>query len=258
MSNIIAVANQKGGVGKTTTVFNLGKALARKGKDVLLVDLDPQGHLTIHTGLEPDDLDITIYNALKDQKTLSEVIKETGDVKIAPADISLATADLELSKEIGNQELLKDILEKIQADYDYIIIDCPPSLNLLTINALCAADGVLITVQAEYFALKGLSDLFKTVEKVKKKLNHAIQIIGILPCMYDSRRKLSEEALKVLKDNFSGMLLKTKIRENVKLAEASSRSKSIFEYDSESHGAEDYNSLCNEILAKETKNGWKK
>jgi len=255
MSSIIAVANQKGGVGKTTTTFNLGKALVNKGKAVLLIDLDPQGHLTIHAGLEPDNLDITIYNALKDQNTLNEVIKEAGDIKIAPADISLATADIELSKEIGNQELLKDILGKVQTNYDYIIMDCPPSLSLLTINALCAADWVLITVQAEYFALKGLSDLFKTVGKVKKKLNHAIQVIGILPCMYDSRRKLSKEAMKILQDNFGDILLGTKIRENVKLAEASSRSKSIFEHDPESHGSQDYNSLCDEILAKEAKNG---
>ena len=255
MSCIIAVANQRGGVGKTTTTFNLGKALANKGKSVLLIDLDPQGHLTIHAGLEPDNLDKTIYNALKDQNNINEVIKKVEDIEIAPADISLATADIELSKEIGNQELLKDVLEEVQTNYDYIIMDCPPSLSLLTINALCAADWVLITVQAEYFALKGLSDLFKTIGKVKKKLNHAIQVIGILPCMYDSRRKLSKEVIKVLQDNFGDILLGTKIRENVKLAEASSRSKSIFEHDPESHGSQDYNSLCDEILAKEVKNG---
>lgn len=253
MSKIIAVTNQKGGVGKTTTTFNLGKGLADKGKKVLLIDLDPQAHLTTHAGIEPDDLEASIYDVLKDQAKIGGILKKTGNMAIIPADISLATADLELSKEIGNQELLRDILEKV-SDYDYILIDCPPSLNLLTINALCAATGVIVTVQAEYFALKGLKDLFNTVNKVKEKLNHRLEIIGILLCMYDSRRKLSEEALSRLRESFGGLLLNIRIRENVRLAEASSRKQSIFEYAPESHGAEDYNSLCKEILAKEAQN----
>ena len=254
MVEIIAIANQKGGVGKTTTAFNLGKGLAGKGKKVLLLDLDPQAHLTTHAGIEPDDLEASIYDVLKDQVKIGEILKKTGNIAIAPADISLATADLELSKEIGNQELLKDILEKV-SDFDYVIMDCPPSLSLLTINALCAATGVIVPVQAEYFALKGLKGLFNTVKKVQEKLNHNLKIIGILPCMYDSRRKLSEEALNKLREGFGKLLLNTKIRENVRLAEASSRSQSIFEYDPSSHGAEDYNSLCDEILAKEENHG---
>lgn len=254
MVNIIAVTNQKGGVGKTTTTFNLGKGLADKGKKVLLIDLDPQAHLTAHAGIESEELEVSIYDVLKDQAKIGEILKKTGNMAILPADISLATADLELSKEIGNQELLRDILEKV-SDYDYILIDCPPSLNLLTINALCAATGVLVTVQAEYFALKGLKDLFNTVKKVQEKLNHRLNIIGILPCMYDSRRKLSEEALNKLREGFGKLLLNTKIRENVRLAEASSRSQSIFEYDPVSHGAQDYLALCEEILTKEETHG---
>jgi len=244
---VIAVINQKGGVGKTTSVVNVGAGLARLNRKVLVVDLDPQAHLTYSFGIRADELEATIYNLLKGEATLAQVLVERNDLKIVPASIDLSAAEIEFSTEVGREAFLKNILTNL-SDYDFILLDCPPNLGLLTLNALTAAQEVFVPLQAEFLSTKGLSKLLDMVEKVKQRVNPKLEITGIIATIYDQRLRLHNEVFENLRQHFGGKLFKTFIRRNVALAEAASFGQSIFEYAPQSHGAEDYAALCQEII----------
>lgn len=252
MTRFLAIANQKGGVGKTTTTANLGAALARTGHKVLVIDLDPQANLTLHLGarVEPDRP--SIYQALMGQCPFEDVVRLTAQTNLSliPASIDLAGAEIELVSMVGREKVLRDGLKALKPSrWDFILIDCPPSLGLLTINALTAANGLLIPVQAEFFALQGLSQLLATVELVRKRLNPKLQLRGILPCLVDGRRNLSREVLARLSESFSGHVFNTPIRSTVALAEASGHGKTVFDYAPRSNGAVDYTAFAKEVIA---------
>jgi len=254
MGRIIALANQKGGCGKTTTAVNLSAALAHLKRKVLLIDLDPQGNASIHLGIKIYELPISMYDVLIDSdKDIKSVILHT-DIKgldIAPANIELSGAEVELVSIIGRESTLKDSMKGIDKEYDYILIDCPPSLGLLTLNALTTVKEVLIPVQTEYFALEGMRKLLKTIDVVTKRLNHDLRITGILPTMYDARTNLSEAILKKIKEHFKDKVYQTKIRKNVRLAEAPSFGVPIEKYAPDSFGAQDYHKLAKEVISYE-------
>jgi len=249
MSRIIAIINQKGGSGKTTTAVNLGAYLARFGKSALLVDLDPQANSTIHLGLKPHEVQRSVYDVMMDERLFSDVIQATqvDNLFIAPANINLSGVEIELAGMVGREMVLKDAVEKIATNYDYILIDSPPSLGLLTVNALTAAKEIIIPVQTEFFALEGMGKLFHTVDIVKKRLNRNLRITGIVPTMFDGRTNLSREVMEKIREYFGDKVYKTVIRKNVRLAEASSHGKPIVLYDPRSTGAEDYESLSKEV-----------
>lgn len=250
MSHIFAVANQKGGVGKTTTTVNLAASLARMNKKVLLVDLDPQGNATMGSGIEKNDLDASIYDLLMQQAGLGDVLVQTPEAGYAmlPANSDLTAAEVELLDVEGRDHRLRDVLRGSEADFDYILIDCPPSLNMLTVNALVAAHGVLIPMQCEYYALEGLSALSRTVEAVAATLNPGLAIEGILRTMYDPRNKLSQEVSDQLTGHFGDVVYRTIIPRNVRLAEAPSFGLPVIVYDKASRGALAYIALAGEIL----------
>jgi len=249
MNRIIAIINQKGGSGKTTTAVNLGAYLAIFGRTVLLIDLDPQSHSTIHLGIKPHEIQKSIYNVMMEESPLLEIIRQTeiSNLFIAPANIHLSGAEIELAGIVGREMVLKDALERVKYRYNYILIDCPPSLGLLTVNALTVAKEVIIPVQTEFFALEGMGKLLNTVEIVRKRLNRELDITGIVPTMFDARTNLSKEVIEKIKEYFKDKVYKTVIRKNVKLAEASSHGKPIAIYDPRSTGAEDYESLSREV-----------
>jgi chromosome partitioning protein len=249
MSRVIAVINQKGGSGKTTTAVNLGAYLARLGKTVLLIDLDPQANSTIHLGLKPHEVEMSIYDIMMDEKSFSDIVlgTEIENLYIAPANINLSGVEIELAGIVGREMVLKDAVEEIKNDYDYILIDCPPSLGLLTVNALTMAKELIIPVQTEFFALEGMGKLFQTVEVVKKRLNRDLKITGIVPTMFDTRTNMSREVIEKIREYFGGRVYKTMIRKNVRLAEASSHGKPIVLYDPHSTGAQDYEALSKEV-----------
>jgi chromosome partitioning protein len=249
MGRIISIINQKGGSGKTTTSVNLGAYLARLGRSVLLIDLDPQANSTIHLGLKPHEIKRSVYEVMMYERPFSEVIRET-EVKnlfIAPANINLSGVEIELAGMVGREMVLRDAIEGISNDYDYILIDCPPSLGLLTVNALTVAKEIIIPVQTEFFALEGMGKLFHTVEIVKKRLNRDLSITGIVPTMFDGRTNLSREVIEKIREYFGEKVYKTVIRKNVRLAEASSHGRPILLYDPRSPGAEDYEALSREV-----------
>lgn len=255
MTKIIAIANQKGGVGKTTTSINLAAGLAYSNKKVLLVDFDPQGNATQGVGHRVGLKDLTVYDAILNQADIKECIKnlKKPPLDILPANINLAGADLELAKiEEHREGFLKEALAPIQEDYDYIIIDCPPSLGLINTNALAAADSVLIPVQCEYYALEGITQLLQTIRLVQKLFNPSLKIEGVLLTMYDARTNLSAEVGQEIRKHFKEKTYKTIIPRNIKLSEAPSAGKSIYDYDINSEGAKAYVSLTREVISNNT------
>ncbi len=250
---IIAIANQKGGVGKTTTTINLGAALARLGCKVLIVDLDPQGNASTGLGIATDDREYTTYELLLDDVALSEVIRptETTGLHIVPATVDLSSADVELVSNEKRSFLLHDALRQFAMDdlgYDYILIDCPPSLNLLTVNAMVAAHSVLVPLQSEFFALEGLSQLMLTIREVRQTANAALRIEGVVLTMYDARNNLSQQVEADARDNLGQLVFQTVIPRNVRLSEAPSFAKSVLDYDPDSKGARAYVALAEELL----------
>ena len=248
---ILAVANQKGGVGKTTTAINLGAALAEAGQRVLILDLDPQGNASTGVGIEMSDRTLSTYDLILDGVALSEVFLETDIDRlwIAPATTDLSSADVELVGHENRVFLLRDCLRKDGlARYDYVLIDCPPSLNLLTVNAMVAADSVLVPLQAEFFALEGLSQLMQTLRQVRESANPSLRIEGVVLTMYDSRNNLCHQVEVDARENLGNLVFQVKIPRNVRLSEAPSFAIPILQYDGSSRGAEAYRALAAEVL----------
>ncbi len=248
MKRVIAVLNQKGGVGKTTSTINLAAYLAKQGKSVLIVDLDPQGNATSGIGVDKHNLESTTYDILFSADSPEATIKETAitNVSILPANAQLAAAEVDLAAETEREYRLKKALQML--DYDLVLIDCPPSLGLLSINALTAADFVLVPVQAEYYALEGLSQLLEIIQRVRSGLNKDLQLLGVVVTMYDSRTALSEQVVQELKKHLGDKLMHTIIPRNVRLAEAPSFGRSILEHDKWSKGARAYKNLAKEVV----------
>ena len=245
MSKTITLSNHKGGVGKTTSVINLGAGLVSLGKKVLLVDLDPQANLSQSLGYR--DQELTIYGALKGEQEVKPIEVLPG-LELIPSTLDLAGAEIELSAEAGREFILKELLEPLRSSYDYIIIDSPPSLGLLTINAFTASNEVLIPLQSQYLALQGLTVLQGVIEKIQKRLNKGLKLGGVFITQYDSRKVLHREVAQSIEAHFTGQLYKTKIRDNIALAEAPAVGQDIFRYSSKSYGAEDYLALCKEVI----------
>ncbi len=250
MARILAVTNQKGGVGKTTTAINLSASLANLGSKVLLVDIDPQGNATSGVGLSKKDIKSCIYNTLIDDLPLKDVVLESQwkNLHVVPATIQLAGAEIELVSMVSREEKLKRALKPIADQYNLIIIDCPPSLGLLTLNAMNAANGVIIPIQCEYYALEGLGQLMNTISLVRKHLNSELRIEGVVLTMYDTRTNLSEQVAAEVRSYFKDYVYKTVIPRNVRLSEAPSYGKHILEYDPRSKGAELHLALAREVL----------
>jgi chromosome partitioning protein len=247
MGRVISFANQKGGVAKTTTTLNLGVALAEQDLKVLLVDLDPQGNLTMSQGLNPDTIERSMFDVLVHRLPIQEVIHHP-EVDLAVSSIDLAGAELALSSMIGRERALEKALAPVKENYDYVLIDTPPSLGLLTINALVASNGVIVPVQCEYLSLRGLVQLENTLSMIRENLNPDVGIEGILPTMYDSRTLHSREAVEILQENFGDLVFETKIRKTVRYAEAPVKGSSVLKYDPSGNAAEAYRELAKEVL----------
>ena len=252
MGKVVAIANQKGGVGKTTTAINLGSSLAAAEVSTLVVDVDPQANLTSGLGLRPKSQNGTIYDALIEEKPVTIVDTSLEHLKAITSERNLTGAEIELVGESRREFRLKDVLAPVVSNYDYVLIDCPPSLGLLTVNALVAADSVLIPLQCEFFALEGVSELMSTVERIQQSFNPGLTIEGILLTMYDERTNLSTQVLDDVRKHFRGAVFESVVPRNVRLAEAPSHGQPILLYDIRSKGAEAYLSLTKEILKHET------
>ena len=247
LPRVIAFANQKGGVAKTTSTLNLGVAFKESGLRVLLVDLDPQGNLTMSQGLNPDEIERSMFDVLVHKLPIEEIIEER-EVDIAVSSIDLAGAELALSSMIGRERALEKALLSVKDKYDFILIDTPPSLGLLTINAFVAADGVIVPVQCEYLSLRGLVQLENTLTMIRENLNPHVEIQGILPTMFDRRLLHSKEAVDILTENFGDLVFNTKIRKTVRFAEAPVKGQSVLLYDPSGEAAELYRDLAKEVL----------
>lgn len=250
MGRIIAIANQKGGVGKTTTSINLSSCLAEKEKKVLAIDLDPQGNMTSGLGVEKESVENTVYELILGECTIKESISKTvvDNLTIIPSNVNLAGAEIELLGINDKEYILRTAVDYIRDDYDFIIIDCPPSLNMLTVNAMTTADTVLVPIQCEYYALEGLSQLIHTINLVQERLNPKLQIEGVVFTMYDVRTNLSNQVVDTVKENLDTKIYNTMIPRNIRLAEAPSYGIPINMYDSKSAGAESYRNLAKEII----------
>jgi chromosome partitioning protein len=252
MARVISVANQKGGVGKTTTAVNLGAALAERNQRVLLIDLDAQAHLTINMGVKvPDELEKTIYELLVDPEvTVNEVIQEAASMGLhfIPANIELAGAEAQLVNEIGREGILKEKLEPVQRRYDFIVMDCPPALGLLTINAFVASDEVIIPLQAEYFGMKGMQQLLNTIHRIRAKLNPRLRVAGILPTIFKSRTLHSREVLGLVKQHFGDQVYDFAVNDSIRFAESPLAAQSILQYAGGSEGARAYRLLAEAVL----------
>jgi chromosome partitioning protein len=254
-ARVIAMANQKGGVGKTTTTINLGAALAEQGRRVLLIDVDPQGSLGVGLGVEPHALEVTIYNLLMQDGTgLDEALVETAieDLHLLPANIDLAAAELLLVQEVAREQALERIVQRLRYRYDHILIDCPPSLGLLTINGLTAADGVVVPLECEYFALRGMSLLMQTLERVRSRLNPELELEGIIATMFDQRTIHSREVLERVRDAFGDVVFDTTVTKTIRFAEAPVAGEPILSYAPRSRGADAYRELAREVLERES------
>jgi len=258
VGRIIAIANQKGGVGKTTTSINLSACLAEKNKKVLTIDMDPQGNTTSGLGIDKNEVENTIYELLLGECELKDCISSCvmEHLEIIPSNINLSGAEIELISMENKEFLLKNLLSELKNTYDFILIDCPPSLNLLTVNAMTAADTVLVPIQCEYYALEGLSQLLHTVDLIKERLNPALEMEGIVFTMYDARTNLSVQVVENVKENLDRKIYKTIIPRNVRLAEAPSYGMPIIMYDSRSAGAEAYRFLAEEVIEREDESQW--
>ena len=247
LGQVIAFANQKGGVAKTTTTLNLGVAFKENGFEVLTVDLDPKGNLTMSQGMDPDQVERSMYDVLVHSMPIEEIIHRA-EVDVAVSSIDLAGAEMALSSMIGRERALQKALLPVRNRYDYILIDTPPSLGLLTINALTASDGVIVPVQCEYLSLRGLVQLENTLSMIRENLNPIVEIKGILPTMYDSRTLHSREAVEMLKENFGDLVFETRIKKTVRYAEAPVEGSSVLKYDSSGPAAKAYRDLAKEVL----------
>jgi chromosome partitioning protein len=246
-ARVIAFANQKGGVAKTTTTLNLGVAFAEQGKRVLLADLDPQGNLTMSQGLDPDTLERSMFDVLVHKLPIEETIHQC-EVDLAVSSIDLAGAELALSGMIGRERALEKAFAPIRERYDYILIDTPPSLGLLTINAFVASDGVIVPVQCEYLSLRGLAQLENTLTMIRENLNPNVEIIGILPTMFDARTLHSREAVEILEESFGSLVFRTRIRKTIRYAEAPVKGSSVLKYEPAGDAAQAYRDLAREVL----------